>query len=515
MDDKKNNENLQQPSEIPQPIFETVPVETGAPEEIASNVSATDQADFNQIQPEIVPIEAEPPSLVRTEQSKLPYIAGGVAVFVVIFIVIFIFLSSRSKKVIPPLQKVSLTYWGLWEEKEVMDPLIKEYQNKNPNIQITYEKKTEEDYRKKLLTWIKNGQGPDLFRFHNTWVPEMMLPNSNNKELALAALPESVMSSVEYEKTFYPIQVRDLKIEKNIYGIPLMIDGLVMLVNEDLLKKAGISSVPENWDELQVAASQVTVKGKEKELITAGLAAGTASNVAHFSDILGLMIILNGGSLFKLDQPESSTALEAYRRLAEEPNNVWSEAMPNSITAFAQGKVAIIFAPSWEIHSIKNTSPELKFVVAPIPNPPGGKKFSIASYWAEGVSIKSKNQTEAWKFLAYLSSKEGQTKMYEIQGSIRAFGTAYSRMDLADLLVQDPYLGVVIKQAVEDRYISLYLASNTFDDGLNDGVSRYLENAINGASQGVSYGEAMKQAQAGISQLFVQYNITIKEKKEK
>lgn len=509
MDDKKNNDNLQQPSEVPQPIYETVPVDPSQPEEIASNVSATDQTDFTQVQPEITPIETEPPSSSNKEQSKLPFIVGGVAVFVIVFIVLFAVISAigKKKEISSSTQTVSLTYWGLWEEKEVMDPLIKEYQKTHPNIQITYEKKTETDYRKKLLTWIQNGQGPDIFRFHNTWVPEMLLPNSNTQELALAALPESVMTTAEFEKTFYPVQVKDLKVGSNVYGIPLMIDGLVMVINEDLLKKAGISSIPTNWDEMVAAASQVAVKGKDNSLITAGFAAGTATNVAHFSDIFGLMLLLNGGELTKLDQAEASGALEAYRRFAEEPNNVWSESMPNSITAFAEGKVAIMFVPSWEIHTIKTTAPDLKVVVAPIPSPPGGKQFSISSYWVEGVSKKSTHQLEAWKFLSYLASKEGQTKMYEIQSSIRMFGTPYSRMDLGDLLIQDAYLGPVIKQAAEDRFISLPLISNTFDDGLDDGVNRYLENAINGASQGVSYEEAMKSAKEGINQLFTQYNI--------
>ncbi len=507
MDDKKNIDNLQQPSEVPQPIYETVPVDTTQPEEIASNVSATDQVDFSQVQPEIAPLEAEPP-VAHKEPSKLPFILGGAVVFIIVFILLFVLLSAGNKKKEPTApQPISLTYWGLWEEKEVMEPLIKEYQKTHPNVQITYEKKSEKDYRKKLITWIQDGQGPDIFRFHNTWIPEMTLPDPNNPELALSALPESVMSGAEFEKTFYPIQVRDLKIGKNIYGIPLMIDGLVLMVNESLLKQAGISSVPTNWDDMVTAASQVTVKGKDNFLITAGFASGTATNVSHFSDIFGLMLLLNGGDLAKLDQPEASGALEAYRRFAEEPNNVWSESMPNSISAFTQGKVAMIFAPSWEIHTIKATAPDLKVAVVPIPNPPGGKQFSIATYWVEGVSKKSKNQEEAWKFLAYLSSKEGETKMFEIQSTLRMFGAPYSRMDLADILIQDPYFGAVIKQAVEDRYISLPLASSTFDDGLNDGVSRYLENAVNSASQGVSYGEAMQRAKEGIDQIFSQYKI--------
>ncbi len=508
MDDKKNNDSLQQPTEVPQPIFETVPEDVPQPEMVASNIKTVDQTNFTQaLEPE-VPTLQETPEIQHTEQSKLPFIFAGVGIFVVVFIVLFALLSSGSKKkAATSNEKVSLVYWGLWEEKEVMEPFIKEYQKKNPTVTITYEKKSEKDYRKKLLTWIKNGQGPDLFRFHNTWLPEMILPDTAQPELALATLPETVMTAADYEKTFFPIHVKDLKIGKNIYGIPLMVDSLVMLINEDLLKKAGVSTIPTNWDEMVETATQVAVKGKDNTLITAGFAAGTASNVEHFSDIFGLMLLLNGGSLSQLEKPEAAGALEAYRRFAEEPNNVWSDLMSNSITAFAEGKVAIIFAPSWEIHTIKNTSPDLKMIVASIPNPPGGKQFSLASYWVEGVSKKSIHQTEAWKFLKYLSTKESQTKMFEVQSNLRMFGTPYSRMDLADLLIQDVYLGPVIKGAVENKLISLPLTSNTFDDGLNDGVSRYLENAVNSSAQGVSYTEAMKTAKAGIDQLFIQYNI--------
>ena len=51
----------------------------------------------------------------------------------------------------------------------------------------------------------------------------------------------------------------------------------------------------------------------------------------------------------KLDEPGGSGALEAYRRFAEAPNNTWSEALPNAVSAFIQQEVAMIIVPSWEI----------------------------------------------------------------------------------------------------------------------------------------------------------------------
>lgn len=482
-------------------VFETVPVEQDQlmPEELAPEVGGQDQREATQLQPEVVPIEAEPQAVYKEHNTKLPIIAGAVVVFVLVFIgILFALLNGNKGKTTAPKQ-ITLTYWGLWEEKEVMDVLINEYQRANPHVLIQYEKKSPQDYRQKLLTWSQKGQGPDIFRFHNTWLPEI--------QEVVAPISETVMTGAEFERTFYPVHAKDLKIGRGIYGIPLMVDSMVLMINEDLLKKAGISTPPSDWDELISSATQVTVKTKEGELVTAGIAAGTATNVEHFSEIFGLMLLLNGGDVANLGSAEASGALEAYRRFAEEPNNVWSDLMPNSITAFMEGKVAMIFAPTWELYTIKATAPEMKVVVMPIPAPPGSGQLSLATYWVEGVSRVSPNQEEAWKFLKYLSSKDGQTKLFEIQSTIRPFGTAYARQDLAELLAQDDVLGPVVKMASTDKLVSLPLVTRTFDDGLNDEIVRYIENAINASAQGVSYKEALTTAQKGVDQVLQRYKI--------
>ncbi len=504
MDDNRQNGNGG-------PVFETVPIEQPPanqaqpeqeqlmPEELAPTIEGENQAEATQLQPEVVPIEAEPQAVYKEHSSKLPIIAGAVVVFIIVFIgILFALLGGNKAKKATPKQ-ITLSYWGLWEEKEVMDVLINEYHRNNPGVRIQYETKSPQDYRQKLLTWSQKGQGPDIFRFHNTWLPQI--------QDVVAPLSETVMTGAEFERTFYPIHAKDLKIGRGIYGMPLMVDSMVLLVNEDLLKKAGISTPPNDWDELISTATQVTVKTKEGELVTAGIALGTANNIEHFSEVFGLMLLLNGGDVAALNSTEAIGALEAYRRFAEEPNNVWSDLMPNSITAFMEGKVAMIFAPTWELYTIKATVPQMKISVLPIPAPPGSSQLSLASYWVEGVSRMSTHQEEAWKFLKYLASKDGQTKMFEIQSTIRPFGTAYARQDLAELLVQDDVLGPVVKMASEDKLLSLPLVSRTFDDGLNDEIVRYVENAINASAQGVSYKEALLTAQKGIDQVLQRYKI--------
>jgi multiple sugar transport system substrate-binding protein len=107
-----------------------------------------------------------------------------------------------------------------------------------------------------------------------------------------------------------------------------------------------------------------------------------------------------------------------------------------------------------------------------------------------------------------LGSKEVMAHMFELQKKNRFFATAYSRRDLGDQLAQDPYYGAVISQAKNDAYISLPLISRTYDQGLNDEIVSYLEQAITQSVNGVDYARAMKTAQSGVSQVLKKYNIS-------
>ena len=492
MDDNKINPEENQPGQAGQ-IFESVPEENLKPEEVAPEVAAPNGEEMAP-EPSGSEIPSDVPPVVYEENKSKYFIIAGGAIFFLLILLFFLRVFFGKKA---PAKEVKLTYWGLWEEKEVFTSVIEDYQRKNPGVKIDYQKMSAQDYRDKLLARSKNGQGPDLFRFHNTWLAQI-------KDVVVP-IPEKIMSNSEFEKTFYKIQQKDLKIGNFYYGIPLTIDGLVLVYNDSLFKKAGIAIPPSTWDDLTDSVVKLTVKSTDGQLVTAGIALGLASNVDHFSDILGLMIVQNGASLKTLDQIEAVGALESFRKFAEPPNNFWDETMPNSVTAFIQEKVAMIFVPSWEVLTIKNANPDLQLKVVPVPSVPGGSPISIANYWVEGVSRYSKNQLEAWKFLRFLSEKDTLTKLYETESKLRLFGEPYSRVDLGTLLAQNEYVGAVIKQA--DSYVSLPLISRTFDNGLNDEIIQYLENAVNSTVQGVAYADALQTAKQGVDQVFSKYKI--------
>lgn len=471
VDDKINPQPLQ-PEEAP-PQLSTAPQPTPA-----------------------TPLTSVPPEPHSDSIFKYFFVIGAVLVFIVIFGLLFAFFARRSSS----QEKVNLTYWGVWEDSNVLQSLITEYQSKHKNVSITYTKMSPQDYREKLIARTKNGNGPDLFRFHNTWVPEM-------REI-MAVAPSTVITPGEFKKTFYPIHSSDLIIADQIYGIPLYIDGLVLFYNDDLFKKAGMSSAPVSWEDVLDATAKLTVKNPAGQIVTSGIALGTASNIDHFSDIFGLFLLQNGGDITQLSKNEAAGALESYRRFAEADAASWDEQMPNSVQAFAQAKVAMIIAPSWEAMTIKSINPDLSFKVVPVPVIPGSRPVSVATYWVEGVSRYSKQQIEAWKFLRFLTEKSSQEKLFEQQSKVRLFGGAYARKELGSLLSSHPYLGPVVKQAQTDGGLrTVPSIDRTYDNGLNDAVAGYIRNAINETIQGVSYEQALATADQGVTQVLTNFRM--------
>jgi len=394
-------------------------------------------------------------------------------------------------------EKITLKYWGLWENTSTINTAIEEYKKIKPNVEIAYEKRSPQQHRESLISQINQGKGPDIFRFHNTWTPML--------ESVMAPLPSSVMSADEFKKSFYPTTTKDLvNSSKKIVGIPLEIDGLALFYNEDLFAAAGISTPPQTWQELAQDAAKLTVKDATGNIKTAGVALGTAEKVDHFSDILGLMILQNGGDPKTATDKNTADALDYYVSFATGPNRVWDETMPASTIAFAGSQVAMYFAPSWRVFEIRNQDPVLNFKLAPVPQLEGGK-VAWASYWAEGVSVKSAYQKEAWEFIKFLSDEERQTKLYSeaAKSPGRSFGEPYSRVSMASKLTSHPQAGAIVADAPYMR--SFPMASRTFDNGLNDQIIDAYKDAVNKILGGTSSAKALETTAQIVTKTLTQF----------
>lgn len=481
----------QPPQQIPvQPV--APPSVPSSPPNMAPQPIGTVPPPLPSMQPEVLPSSGS--FFSRLPMSVMLKAVIGLIVLAVIGFLIFgvmipMFFSNKD-------EKITLTYWGLWEDPRVMQSIINDFQKEHPTITVKYEQQEVKQYRDRLETRIQKGTGPDMFRFHNSWLPE--IGNS------IAPLPSDVITTDQFKQWYYPVIQSDLTQNGAIYGIPLQIDTLALFTNTDMFEAASLQP-PTNWEDFGKDARILTVKDEEGKIKTAGAALGTYDNITHAPDILSLLFIQNGADIYDLaSTPQAgSDTLAYYTEYATGDSNVWDDTLDPSLLAFSQGNLAMYFGYSWDIFTIQALNPALRFQVSPVPHLPLGRRITVASYWVEGVSQKTKYQKEAMLFMKYLTKKETLQKMYTQASKTRPFGEIYPRVDMADSLRDNVLIYPFVAQAKDA--VSTFMASDTYDNGLNEKSNTYLGNAVASILDNTSPESALETLSAGIAQVLQKY----------
>lgn len=454
----------------------------------------------------------------------MKYLIIGVLAFAVIAGFLFWkFGPSFNKK---PEEKIPvvINVWGLWENEDLMKPVIDEYKKNKPDVTVNYIYQSSQNYRTRTQTRIQAGEGPDIYMINNSWTPMFL------KSASITPAPKEIFTPQEYSQIFYPVVKDDFtnypkikaeveassnipdknkaladefNLKGQIYGIPRGIDGLALYYNVDILNAAGIG-VPKSWNEFRDAAFKLTVADQTNVIKTAGSAIGLTGNVDHWPDILGLLFLQQPGA--RIEIPSDSNGADVLRFYTDfakvSTTRIWDSTFEPSTQAFAAGKVAFYFGPSWRAHELRQMNPRLNFRIAPVPQL-AGKQVAWANYWGYTVSSKSKFPNESWEFLKFLTSQEAEKILYQKASETRLFGLPYSRVDLQKELVNDPLSGAFVAQG--PYYKSWYLNSSTHDQGINDEMIKYFEDAVNATVNNNDPQSALQTTTKGIQQVLDKY----------
>jgi len=347
------------------------------------------------------------------------------------------------------------------------------------------------------MSALRAGTGPDIFEFHNSWVPMFFDSLSQSKE--------------DFSSTFYPVISSDLKGKNGFYGLPLEINTLALFVNQDILSAYNKTS-PKTWDDLRSTAKQLTVRDSNGFIKQSGVALGVSSNINYWQNIFATLMLQNGADLSRPTTPMGQSALTFYTNFAK-LDRVWDETLPDSTTFFAKGSLAMYFGSYSQVFNIKKQNPNLHFNIVPVPQLPSQTlaipSVSYASYWVNGVSKTSTNQSAAWDFLKFMITQSSLRQLYQNEVKARGYGNLYPRVDMQSELLNDQYAGPFIYEAPFAK--SWYLAANTFDGvtGINSQIAKPYSDAIEGITLG-SNGDvmaALQTAQTSIQQVLASFGL--------
>ena len=370
------------------------------------------------------------------------------ALAVIVAVCIFAWLISRlfvlrtddTDSVIDNLPKedIMLTYYRWQDDGETLREIAERYNDKHPNITIViryvdeFNKSTRldprYDYRDYIVEQIANKKGPDIFSINNEWLPYI------NKQIY--PMPDKFMNIDEYENNFTSVAIDDFTLNREVYAIPYFTDNLILFYNPQIMRQAGIFTMPKTWQDVSNMVPRLTKLSSSGDLISSAINLGLDHNsIPRFAEIVATLMMQNGGVMlspdnrkatFNLPLPGSNPpfypaqeAVELYTSFADRKsanftyandlNLDGSRRFPSDVQAFGEEKMAMLIHYGHIGEWLEKFYPNLDFKVAVLPQVREAVPITLAKYWGETVSKDSKYPEVAWDFINFVS-KESNIK---------------------------------------------------------------------------------------------------------
>jgi len=411
---------------------------------------------------------------------------------------------------------IELTYYKMFDDSDVIKPIIAEYEADHKGLKIHYKQFTDfEEYNRVILNEMAEGEGPDIFSMQNTWFV------SNYKKIA--PMPFSTGTPDLFAKTFVDVTYKDLvrvgpNGEEKIYALPMTVDTLALYYNKDHFEdRIPASGEPaDTWEGIKANVEALTKSDNSfSRLEVSGIALGRSDNVSRAVDIVYLLFLQYGVDFYNDNLSEAvfasksggfsnypaEDALDFFLSFSDEDQKhyTWSEFSANvdskekELDAFVRGDVSMIIGFAYTYEEIMNYIGVLKgqgvktidpdsVHIAAIPqlidpDVSSDKRVTYANYFAETVSRNSEHSDVAWDFLVELTKRENLDYYFDKTNK------PTSRRDMIEDQMNDPIYGVFASQigyaesfAIIDYYAYKDIFSTLISD-VNDGGSYNLKQA--------------------------------------
>jgi multiple sugar transport system substrate-binding protein len=291
------------------------------------------------------------------------------------------------------------------------------------------------DFNQQVTTAIAAGATPDL----------MIVDNPDHARYAaagaLADLTDKVKAWGQGDQ-FLPGPWNSTIWKGKNYGIPLGSNTVVLWINVDMAKAAGldVNNPPKTWSDFETWAGKMTDKAKGVY--------GTA--LLAKKDETGTFLFLpwiyqNGGNIDNLASPEAIGALAFWKELVDKgyaPKSAITDGFAEIYQQFTSGKAAMMISGTWNVATLKKDAPNLNWMVATLPYTKQPGSSLGGENWA--MFAASKQQEGAWAFLKFVVDPAYGTKLTDCMGYIPSRKDVITQV--AAKSANDPTMQVFLKQ---------------------------------------------------------------------
>lgn len=312
-------------------------------------------------------------------------------------------------------EKKAVTLWYYWEtvkHQEMLGQEIKKFNESQDQLTVEAKYVPFADFKKQLSIGASAAELPDI----------VIIDGPDHASYASMGIFADLTGKVDVSQ-YYDGPIASCTLEGKLFGVPFGSNCLSLYYNEDMLKEAG-QKVPETWDELKTTA----------KALTKGNVSGFAfSGVQNEEGTFNFMpwIWSTGNDTLTINNENGIKALSFVGDLVKEgcmSKEVINWTQGDVMNQFISGNVAMMINGPWQVPTIRQQAPNLKWNVALIPKDNqfasvlGGENFAI---------IENKNIDASLEFIKFVTSKD------EVKSYIDGFGYIAARRDVADAQFSD------------------------------------------------------------------------------
>ena len=231
-------------------------------------------------------------------------------------------------------------------------------------------------------------------------------------------------------------------------SMPFNSSSMVMWINKDELKKAGVNEIPKTWPQVFEAAKKLKAAGHS----TCGFSNAWASwaHIEQFSSWHNVPMATKANGLdgfdteMKFNSPLHVKHLQNLIDLQKDKTYDYSGRDSRSEGRFTSGECAIFLTSSGFYGNVKANA-KFDFTSVPMPYYPdvqGAPQNSIiggASLWVMGGKSANEYKGVA-KFFAFLSDTDRQAKLHQESGYLPITKAAYEKTKASGFYEKNPVL---------------------------------------------------------------------------
>ena len=307
-------------------------------------------------------------------------------------------------------------FWAMGYEGEVVAKMLPEFERRNPGIRVDLQQLPWTAAHEKLLTAFAGDALPDVVPLGNTWIAEFAALG------ALEPLDTRIAATPGFAREDFFAGAWDSGvIDGQAYAVPWYVETRVPYYRKDLLAKAGVASLPQDWPQWKAAMAAIKHQaGPDQAAILLPL--------NEFEPLLNLAVqqadplLRDDGRYGNFRSAGFKQSLAFYKEMFEQKwapvvtnnqiSNVWDE--------FGKGFFSFYISGPWNIAKFKERLPPAQqddWMTMPLPGPEG-PGASLANGTSFVVFRNSTRKAAAWKLIEYLSQPEVQVKFHALTGDL-------------------------------------------------------------------------------------------------